>query len=212
MAKPSLSQKAEFMPPLRMGRLLEGFSKPALIAGGWAIDLFLGTLTRSHKDLEIAILRDDQETLRSFLNAKTSIHFTKIAEGQKPESWTAGEWLALPIHEVHAQVTDPKEAHGISKFEILINESQGHEWLFRRDTRIKLDLSRLEIEGPEGLKLLNPAVVLLYKSRAPRAQDEADFKRALPALSYLDREWLKEALRVQMGTHPWIERLNLLKK
>ncbi|MCL4541605.1 MAG: hypothetical protein M1396_04620 [Chloroflexi bacterium] len=40
--------------------LLTDFDRPWFIAGGWAIDLFLGRQTRAHKDVEIAVLRQDQ--------------------------------------------------------------------------------------------------------------------------------------------------------
>ena len=35
--------------------------------GGWAIDLFLNRITRSHKDVDIAILRTDQHLVFDFL-------------------------------------------------------------------------------------------------------------------------------------------------
>ncbi len=37
------------------------------IAGGWAIDLFLGKLTRPHFDLDIAVARRDQTLARQYL-------------------------------------------------------------------------------------------------------------------------------------------------
>ena len=37
------------------------------MAGGWAIDLFLGRETRNHQDIDIAIFREDQFELRRHL-------------------------------------------------------------------------------------------------------------------------------------------------
>ena len=34
---------------------MEGADLPWFVAGGWAIDLFLGTRTRDHEDLEVAV-------------------------------------------------------------------------------------------------------------------------------------------------------------
>ncbi|MGD6844537.1 nucleotidyltransferase domain-containing protein [Bacillus infantis] len=46
---------------------MAGFEKPWFVAGGWAIDLFIGKQTRPHADLEIGIFREDQQALKSYL-------------------------------------------------------------------------------------------------------------------------------------------------
>jgi aminoglycoside-2''-adenylyltransferase len=40
---------------------------PWWIAGGWAIDLFLGRQTREHEDLDVLMLRRDQQAVRTLL-------------------------------------------------------------------------------------------------------------------------------------------------
>ncbi len=47
--------------------LMESFNKTWFVAGGWAIDLFIGKETREHKDLEIALFRKDQLSLKEYL-------------------------------------------------------------------------------------------------------------------------------------------------
>ena len=37
------------------------------IAGGWAIDLFIGKETRPHSDVEVTIFREDQHMLKKAL-------------------------------------------------------------------------------------------------------------------------------------------------
>lgn len=37
------------------------------IAGGWALDLFLGRITRDHKDIDVQILRRDQLAIQRHL-------------------------------------------------------------------------------------------------------------------------------------------------
>jgi hypothetical protein len=39
--------------------LLAGIDSPWWIAGGWALDLFIGDQTRAHEDLDVGILRRD---------------------------------------------------------------------------------------------------------------------------------------------------------
>lgn len=46
--------------------LMSGFNNSWGIAGGWAIDLFIGKETREHKDIEIAIFRKDQLYFKNF--------------------------------------------------------------------------------------------------------------------------------------------------
>ena len=43
-----------------VGRFLADFPGPWWVAGGWAIDLWLGTVTREHEDIEISIRRADE--------------------------------------------------------------------------------------------------------------------------------------------------------
>jgi hypothetical protein len=53
------------------------------------------------------------------------------------------------------------------------------------------------------VRVLAPEVVLLYKSRAPRPADEADFGAARPLLDVEGRAWLRDALLRARPDHPW---------
>ena len=53
--------------PLRVKALMAGFEWPWFVAGGWAVDLYLGCVTRTHKDIDFAVLRDNQLDLQQFL-------------------------------------------------------------------------------------------------------------------------------------------------
>jgi hypothetical protein len=43
-----------FNPCIKVYKLMSGCDRTWFIAGGWAIDLFIGKQTRPHQDLEIA--------------------------------------------------------------------------------------------------------------------------------------------------------------
>src|SRR4051812_43656809 len=47
------------MQPHGVATLLAGIHAPWWVAGGWALDLFLGYQTRSHDDFDVGILRRD---------------------------------------------------------------------------------------------------------------------------------------------------------
>src|SRR2546427_6592084 len=162
-----------FAVPRRGAALMAGFSRPWYLAGGWALDVWLGRVTRPHDDVEIAILRDDQEEIRRHLDGW---EFDKVAHevgGPRRERWREGERLELPVHEIHVRRPggDPREV------EILLNEADGR-WTFRRDPRVfrPMDEAGTVVAG---IPVLAPGVGLLYKAEAPRPRGEEDFRNAL---------------------------------
>jgi len=179
--------------------MMDGFAAPWCVAGGWAIDLFLGRITRAHDDIELAIFRQDQSLLRRHLNGWT---FDKVVNGRR-EAWVANEELTLPVHEIHARAShDPALA-----MEILLNERDEHQWLFRRNQTIRMPLERAIVRSDSGMPVLCPAIVLLFKAKLRRAKDEMDFEAARPALDRDNRVWLAAALRACHPGHAWLDRL-----
>src|SRR2546427_2590342 len=162
-----------FAVPRRGAALMAGFSRPWYLAGGWALDVWLGRVTRPHDDVEIAILRDDQEEIRRHLDGW---EFDKVAHevgGPRRERWREGERLELSVHEIHARRRggDPRE------LEILLNEADGGRWTFRRDPRVfrPMDEAGTVVAG---VPVLAPESVLPYKANAPRHRGEGDFPDA----------------------------------
>src|SRR5436309_9760576 len=68
-----------FGPVLEVARLMRGFPRPWYIAGGWAIDIFLGRETREHDDIDVSVLRNDQAKLRTHLAAWA---FEQVVDGR----------------------------------------------------------------------------------------------------------------------------------
>ena len=58
-----------FEPVRKIAAIMHGFGKPWFVAGGWAVDLFLGRETRAHEDIEVSIFRRDQEHIHHRLMA-----------------------------------------------------------------------------------------------------------------------------------------------
>lgn len=166
------------------------------VAGGWAIDLALGRPTRAHADVDVAVFRDEQAALPTALPGWSF----EVAIRGELVSWHSGERLALPVHEVHAH--PPAGAAG-PRIEFLLNERDGADWVYRRDPGVRLPLARALRQGPAGLPVLAPEIVLLYKSKAPRPGDEHDFREARPLLDAEARTWLRAALLRAGPTHPW---------
>ena len=55
--------------PREVATFFAALDVPWWIAGGWAIDLFVGRQTREHEDIDILILRRDQHAVRALLES-----------------------------------------------------------------------------------------------------------------------------------------------
>lgn len=176
--------------------IMSEFTGPWGVAGGWAIDLFLGRETRHHADLDIALLRHDQDELRFRL---TDARVDKV-EALGLTEWKVGEQLELPVHEIHVQCSDGFH------LEFLLNECdpETNQWLFRRDTRVRRAMSAAFHER-DGVPYLSPEIVLLYKSKVPATKDDADFTAVVAHLGREQRNWLRNALSLTMPGHRWID-------
>ena len=183
---------------LRATEVMRAHRTPWGIAGGWAIDLFVGAATRPHADVDIALLRDDQDALRRTL---AGANVEKLVSGGRLP-WSAGEWLEPPVHELHA--TWPDGTH----LELTLNEcdSKTGEWIYRRDPRIRLPLSRM-FRAAGDIPILAPEIVLLFKSKAPAPKDEADLQAASPHLDDASARWLRDAIVTTGGERRWAEML-----
>ena len=185
-----------FRPIIEVAALLRGFNRPWYVAGGWAVDLFLGHETREHEDVDIAILRKDQAELRAHLAAWS---FEKVVQGNRAV-WMEGEWLDPPVHEIHGSRKDGSPR----QLEILLNESSDGFWRFRRNPAVTRPLDRIGLWTPSGVPFLAPEVVLLFEAKAPARKHVQEFERVRPLLDSEPREWLRSALQACHPGHPWL--------
>ncbi len=184
---------------LAAAEVMRGFPGPWCVAGGWALDLFLGRQTRPHADVDLAVFRDDQHTLQRHLSAWKLL---KVEDGRL-SPWAAGERIEPPVHEIHAM----RSAREPAALEILLNERRGDRWVYRRNAAVSLPVARLILAGAGGVPVLCPEVVLLYKCKAPREVDEGDFQRMRPHLGDERSAWLAAALTLAGPGHRWIAEL-----
>jgi len=173
---------------------------PWAIAGGWAIDLALGQVTRPHHDVDVAVFRADQATLRAELAGWT---FEMVRDGERVP-WPTGVLLEPPVFEIYGR---PPDAGPASAIELLLDDRAGDEWIYRRDPAVRRPLKLAQRCGPAGIQLVAPEIVLLCKSKAPRAQDEHDFAVALELMDAEARAWLRSAIARMESRHAWVIRL-----
>ncbi len=172
---------------------------PWWVAGGTALDLFLGTVTRFHEDLDIEVLRIDQLKLQQLLGA-WDLH---VAQGGRLRPWAGGEYLPAGDGSIWCR-RDP-DAEWI--LQVLFGESGDGHWEFRRNRNVSLPLEALGRRTPGGIPYLTPAVQLLFKAQDTRPKDRADFEAVVPHLESPDRAWLISALAATGARHPWLARL-----
>ncbi|MGD7043028.1 nucleotidyltransferase domain-containing protein [Jeotgalibacillus proteolyticus] len=187
----------KFAPCQRINAVMTHYQKPWFFAGGWAIDLYLGSETRDHEDIEIAIFRTDQRCLKNFL---VDWEFKKAIRG-KLEPWY-GEFLSLPVHELHALNRTTGES-----IEVLLNESSENEWLFRRDRTITTPLTAAISQTHTGLPYLSPEIVLLFKAKHTRDKDHQDFILVKDNLDDEQKSWLCHSIQSQHPGHEWLSYL-----
>lgn len=187
------------MLPLKVADIMRGFQPKWFVAGGWAIDLHLEQVTRPHADIEVAIFRTDQLALHSYLKGW---RLQKVIHGEL-SAWQQDEFLNLPTHEIHCsnETCDPQHV------EVLLNETDRNEWIYRRNERIRRPLAQCHLVSKEGIKYLCPEIVLLYKSKNPGAKDEQDFDRIIRYIDAEGRERLRASIAACEAGHDWLHRL-----
>ena len=189
-------------PIAAVARLMADFARPWAVCGGWSIDLWLGRVTRAHKDVDILVFRRDQLVAQSYLRGRGWT--LEVAHDGALTPWAEDEFLQLPRHGIWCK----NRAHDPDFVEILLNETDGARFLFRRDPTIAAPLNRALLRTPSGLPFLAPEIALLYKSGSPDVEENAaDFRTAAPALDAERRAWLRAAIEQTRPDHSWLAEL-----
>lgn len=190
-----------FSPLDAVRKEMEAFPHPWYISSGWAIDLFLGRVTRVHHDVDVVVSFANQIALQQHLTERGWKWVTPY-DGQLTP-WPPYFALSPPRHQAHA--------HRDGAFIDFLFEVHDGVWRFRRNPSVLRALERISLRTEAGIPFLTPEVVLIYKSaRGPkglRARDQEDFESALPHLLPEARAWLRWALTATDPEHPWIKLL-----
>lgn len=182
--------------PEEIARRLSGVSAPWYVAAGWSIDLFLGRETRVHDDLEIAVPHS---------------RFGEVAAALPGmEMFVIGDGIAWPLasagsafeREHQTWIREPES--GLWRLDIFREPSADGQWVCRRDERIRLPYDRAIQRTTAGIPYCRPQITLLFKAKARRPKDDADFANVVPHMDAGSRRWLADALRIVAPDHPWI--------
>lgn len=181
-----------------VARRLDGVEVRWAFAAGWALDLFRGSTSREHEDVEIAIPAAGFAAIRT---AFAGYEFDVVGAGQR---WPLSDGAAFDfMHQTWLR--DP--AIGAYVLDVFREPHDGDTWICRRDPTIRRPYSEVVRRTEVGLPYVAPEIVLLFKARLVRPKDEADFDGTLPLLDAPSRRWLRSALeRVHPG-HAWLARI-----
>ncbi len=189
--------------PLPLDTLRKGFRDSPFnwcLGGGYAVEMFVGHVFRSHSDIDVVIFRDQQLAVQSHLEN------WQLYAADPPghlRRWNRGEFLPEGIHDIwgHRQ--------GVNQWELqlMVQEVSGGRWYYRRDRRVSGDVAEF-VEEYEGWPCIKIELQLLYKSKGLRPKDEDDFQRCLPLLDQGRKQRLSSHLSmVYPDGHPWLTKL-----
>ncbi|MEV7775915.1 hypothetical protein [Kitasatospora sp. NPDC086791] len=184
--------------PEQVVERLGGVRAPWCIAAGWALDLFRGEQSRPHGDLEVAVPAAGFPEVR---NRFPGYAFDAVGSGRV---WPAARAEALAATH-QTWLRDP--ASGQFLLDVFREPHEGGTWICRRNESLRLSYDSIIERTADGIPYLMPELVLLFKAKAARPKDQADFDGALPLLSRARRNVLSGWLeRVHPG-HPWLAEL-----
>lgn len=179
-------------------RLLDGLDVPWWICGGWALEKYTA-VRRPHGDLDLGVFLEDLAAVHA--------HFAPTHH-----VWAVGDGALRPL-------TDPADlpswAHQLWireragapwLLDVQLTGRRDGEWVFKRDPSVAFPLEDVTWLS-DGLRYLNPEMVLLFKAANVSAKDEADFDATLPWLRAEARLRFAELLAKLVPEHPWLSRL-----
>ncbi len=184
--------------PEQAPELMGGYDQMWWVSGGWALDLVAGQQTRPHIDLDIGVFRGNVPDL---FDALAGLELHAAGGGRLAEMSRPGD-LPPESNSIWARRAGAEQW----LFELILNEREGHEWVYRRDTRIRMDVAHLTV-AVDGLSCVKPEIQLLFKAKHLRDRDEADFTFHAPRLHPSAAAWLHDALEMAHPGHPWTDRL-----
>lgn len=182
--------------PSEVARRLDGVTAPWAVAGGWALDLFRGEVTRPHDDTEIAVPSAGFPAIAAALDAEVT--FQVAGDGRL---WTMDD---VTLSE-HFQTWARDRRTGTYRLDVFRDQHDGDVWICRRSERLRRPYRELIGYTADGIPYQVPEIGLLFKAKYGRPKDQADLDGVLPLLSPAQRDWLRDAIRLVHPAHRWLD-------
>ncbi|MBN9361663.1 MULTISPECIES: hypothetical protein [unclassified Devosia] len=177
--------------PEELAGWLSEATAPWGIAGGWALDLWQGGVSRLHSDIEISCFLADLPTLLPRLAGFE----VAIARNKQLTPHQPGAGLPPPPFSLWLR----RHGETLWDFEIVAEAQAAGQWAYRREPSIRRPLTDTFIRTASGWPVIAPEIQLLYKCKQPRDKDLLDLRRYVPALDAAAGLWLRSAVAI---AHP----------
>jgi hypothetical protein len=197
----------------RVAGLMSTFRPTWALCGGWAVDAWLGRLTRDHGDTDVVVFLNDQRAFFEHMAGWQLVAHDTTVDGGTGEPWN-GRPVLLPAH-IHSRFpvageqlpdrVDNAAGQGFG-LEFQMNERSGGDWVLSREPLISVPLTRCVQQSAWGVPTVAPEVLLFYKASGLRRRDKLDFLALLPHLTDEQRDWLRNA--ISLVGHPWLTQLS----
>jgi hypothetical protein len=167
------------------------------LAGGYAVEQFVGRSIRPHGDIDVVVFREDQIDVQRWLDGWA------VYAADPPgtlRAWQIGEYLSFGIHDIWGH----QRAAQAWQMQLMLAETEADEWFSRRHPTIRGHRGDLMVRY-QGVPCIRIEVQLMYKARQPRPKDVQDFRACLPLMSEAAKAWLKQSLQIMHPEgHAWI--------
>jgi hypothetical protein len=173
--------------------LFSGYRGRWWIAGGWALELFVGEPWREHEDTDVGILRQEAGLIRQYL----AFWDIQVAAAGELSPWDG----SIPSSELNENNLwcrpTPKDPWTM---DLTVSDGDAVYWTFRRDRAVRIPWGDAVVVNTAGVPYLAPELQLLFKSKHLRSKDTVDARYVIPRLDDARRDWLGEHLSTD---HPW---------
>jgi len=186
--------------PAQVARELADFSRPWWVVGGWAIEAATG-YRREHDDTDISILACDVPEFVACLASRWHV-------------WHNDSGVFQPLGRRRTTVENPESQLWLRKnaaspwvLDVPLTPDRDGMWTNRRLPEHVAPVDDVTWKGSDGIRYLQPEIVLMYKARLRRPKDKLDLETTLPLLSDDRRRWLRETLASFDPGNPWLDRI-----
>lgn len=156
------------------------------LAGGIALDEFLGRKTRDHEDIDILVNFKYLERILDYFNSYkvyTARNGSLSLSALNNIKSTDSLWITK----------DENESFII---EILLFEEEEGHWIYKRDNAVRKKIEDIYFDKND-MKIIQPEIQLLYKMNSSnvREKDLYDYHNVYPVLEERQKAWLDSVLK-----------------
>jgi hypothetical protein len=185
--------------PRGMARLMRGANIRWWIVGGWAVDAFIGK-PREHEDIDVSFFRADLPLVLEHLAPTYCVwsnYSGTLRPLRKPEDLLEGS----------RQLWVRRDGYSPWLFDLAMNPHDGDTWISARHEKIRMPFEQATYVAADGIRYLQPEIVLWMKAHRDRSIDERDIAEVLPLLEPRQVDWLRTTMKSTHPDHRW---MNLL--